>query len=121
MNAEPAASPGQPRAEDDQPGPGPGTQRWIVDALERTPGGLVARLELPDGTTCDLPLSSLPQGLQEGEVLTLQDGPDGVIARRLPAATRARRTAAQAQLDALNAGETTEGAAASDTSDEIRL
>ena len=100
--------------------PGPGAERWIVDALEHTPGGPVARLERPDGTTCDLPLSALPRGLRGGEVLSVKGGPDGVTVRRLPAETQARRTAAQTHLDTLNAvGEA--GGAAGDDSGEIRL
>ncbi|PTA68672.1 DUF3006 family protein [Deinococcus arcticus] len=84
-------------AETEQPG-----ERWIVDGLEATPRGPVARLERPDGQTVTLPLTGLPDGLQEGDVLALREGPDGARLVRLPAEIAARRAQAQARLDALN-------------------
>jgi len=100
-------------AEDHRPGaerPGgtdapatPTPERWTVDALEDTPRGPVARLERPDGETVDVPARHLPDGVREGDLLAVQDGPDGVSFRALPRETRERRAQAQAQLDALNA------------------
>ncbi|WP_229781314.1 MULTISPECIES: DUF3006 domain-containing protein [Deinococcus] len=81
----------------------PAPDRWTVDALEETPHGPVARLERPDGATVDVPARHLPAGVREGDLLAVQDGPDGVRFQALPDETRARRTQAQAQLDALNA------------------
>ncbi len=81
----------------------PTPDRWTVDALEDTPHGPVARLERPDGETVDVPARHLPDGVREGDLLAVQDGPDGVRFQTLPDETRARRTQAQAQLDALNA------------------
>ncbi|GAA5504332.1 hypothetical protein Dxin01_04102 [Deinococcus xinjiangensis] len=78
-------------------------ERWIVDGIEDTPTGRVARLELPSGKTADLPLQDLPEGLQEGDILAVQEGPDGLVARILPAETAQRRASAQAKLDTLNA------------------
>ncbi|WP_337192975.1 DUF3006 domain-containing protein [Deinococcus xianganensis] len=85
------------------PAPTPAPDRWTVDALEDTPRGPVARLERPDGSTVDVPARHLPDGVREGDLLAVQDGPDGVRFQALPDETRARRTQAQAQLDALNA------------------
>lgn len=85
------------------PAPTPTPDRWTVDALEDTPHGPVARLERPDGSTVDVPARHLPDGVREGDLLAVQDGPDGVRFQALPDETRARRTQAQAQLDALNA------------------
>lgn len=82
--------------------PEPAPERWTVDALEDTPTGRVARLERPDGRTFDLPLSALPEGLKEGDLLDVQDGPDGMIAHILPEETQALKQARQADLDALN-------------------
>lgn len=77
-------------------------ERWTVDALEDSPHGPLARLERPDGTTFTLPLHDLPAGLQEGDVLAVQDGPDGVVAHRLN--VEALKNERQAELTALNAG-----------------
>lgn len=82
--------------------PGPQGERWTVDAVEDSPLGPVVRLEREDGRTFTLPLHALPEGLREGDILAVQEGPDGVSARLLPAETQARRAAAQARLDALN-------------------
>lgn len=78
-------------------------ERWTVDAIEDTPRGPVARLERPDGQTVDVPARHLPDGVREGDLLAVQDGPDGVIFRALPQETQERREHAQAKLDALNA------------------
>ena len=91
------------RAKTEQPGP---PDRWTVDALEDTPHGPVARLERPDGETVDVALRHLPDGVREGDLLAVQDGPDGVRFQPLPQETQARREQAQAQLDALNARQT---------------
>ncbi|MBZ9750054.1 DUF3006 family protein [Deinococcus sp. HMF7620] len=89
-------------------------ERWTVDGLEPTPRGVVARLERPDGTTVTRPLADLPAGLEEGDVLAVQDGPDGVTLVRLPSVTAERRAEAQARLDALN----TQGQAALPLNDD---
>lgn len=78
-------------------------ERWTVDGIEDGPRGPVARLEREDGRTFDLPLSALPDGVREGDVLGVEEGPDGVSARRLPHETRARREHAQRTLNTLNA------------------
>lgn len=90
-----------------------GQERWTVDGIEEGPHGRVARVERGDGTTFDLPLSALPAGVREGDVLAVRDGPDGVTAQVLPLETRARRSGAQRRLDALNS--------ASGGSEEITL
>lgn len=87
----------------------PAPERWIVDGIEDGPRGRVARVEREDGRTFDLPLSALPDGVREGDLLAVQDGPDGVTVRLLPGETRARRESAQRNLDRLNAGTPREG------------
>ncbi|WP_245872969.1 DUF3006 domain-containing protein [Deinococcus planocerae] len=85
------------------------SERWTVDGIEDGPRGRVARIEREDGQTFDLPLSALPDGVREGDLLAVEDGPDGVTVRLLPGETRARRMAAQRHLDRLNAGTSHEG------------
>ena len=75
---------------------------WTVDGIEPTPHGPVARLERPDGQTVDRPLTDLPPGLREGDLLAVDDGPDGLTLRLLADGSAARRAASQATLDALN-------------------
>ncbi|WP_291430356.1 DUF3006 domain-containing protein [Deinococcus sp.] len=75
---------------------------WTVDGIEPTPHGPVARLERPDGRTVDRPLTQLPPGLREGDLLAVDDGPDGLSLRLLADGSAARRAASQATLDALN-------------------
>lgn len=82
-----------------------GRERWTVDGIEDSPQGPLARLEREDGTTFDLPLRLLPEALREGDLLDVQDGPDGVTVRLLVAETMERRDTAQARLDALNNAE----------------
>ena len=91
-----------------------GPERWTVDAIEDSPRGRLARVERADGLTFDVPLSALPPGVREGDLLAVQEGPDGVTLRLLPLETRARREAAQRELNALNQ-------AAQDTEGEISL
>lgn len=74
----------------------PAPLQIVVETIE----GRRVRVELPGGTTIDWPLDSLPDGVREGDVLTLQID---------HAATHKRRERAQAQLDALNAGGPTDG------------
>ena len=76
----------------------PTPDRWTVDALEDTPHGPVARLERPDGETVDVPARHLPDGVREGDLLAVQNGPDGVRFQALPDETRARRTQAMSPL-----------------------
>jgi len=78
-------------------------ERWTVDGIEDSPRGPVARIEREDGQTFDLPLRALPEGVREGDVLAVEDGPDGVAVRHLPGETGARREQAQRRLNALNA------------------
>ena len=78
------------------------SERWTVDGIEDSPRGPLARLEREDGTTFDLPLRLLPGGLREGDLLAVQDGPDGVTVRVLVTEALERRGAAQTRLDALN-------------------
>lgn len=73
-----------------------------MDGIEDGPQGRLARVEREDGLTFDVPLSALPPGTREGDLLAVQDGPDGVTLHLLPLETRARREAAQRELDALN-------------------
>ncbi|MBB6017326.1 DUF3006 domain-containing protein [Deinococcus radiopugnans] len=80
-------------------------ERWTVDGIEDGPHGPLARLEREDGTTFDLPLRVLPGALREGDLLDVQDGPDGVTVRILVAETMERRETAQARLEALNNAE----------------
>ncbi|ACO47271.1 DUF3006 domain-containing protein [Deinococcus deserti] len=89
--------------------PGPQGERWTVDAVEDSPLGPVVRLEREDGRTFTLPLHALPEGLREGDILAVQEGPDGVSTRLLPEETEARRAAAQARLDALNSQDLDDG------------
>lgn len=95
MSSEHHSPEGLPRPESADP--------WTVDGLEDTPQGRVARVELPDGQTVVVPLATLPEDVREGDLLDVTGGPDGLHARRLPEQTRERRTAAQGQLDVLNA------------------
>ncbi len=80
-------------------------EHWTVDGIEDSPRGPLARLERDDGNTFNLPLRALPEGLREGDLLAVQDGPDGVTVRILLAETMERHETAQAQLDALNSAE----------------
>lgn len=68
----------------------------IVDGIE----GKYARVELPDGTTADWLLSTLPEGVKEGDVLALKD--DGDTIEIDHAETKRRREQAQTKLEALN-------------------
>ncbi|WP_022800973.1 DUF3006 domain-containing protein [Deinococcus ficus] len=70
----------------------------VVDSIE----GQWARVELPDGTTEDWALSTLPKGVQEGDVIqmTVVDGDLELEIDHLE--TKQRRQGAQARLDTLN-------------------
>lgn len=92
-------------------------ERWTVDGIEDTPTGRMARIELPSGNTVDILLSSLPEGVREGDILGIQDGPDGAVAHLLREETQARRREAGAELEALNA----RGAEKADAEGEITL
>lgn len=83
---------------DDAPPTLAGPTHITVDGIE----GSVARVELPDGTTADWDLASLPRGVREGDVVRLhaQDGDLEIDIDHQE--TARRRAAAQAQLDALN-------------------
>jgi hypothetical protein len=85
-------------AQDNMEAPGTPTATWVIDGLE----GHLARVELEDGETVDLSLSSLPPGAREGDVIRVfEDGGDFTLEID-HAETARRRAGAQAQLDALN-------------------
>jgi len=70
----------------------------VVDGIE----GKWARGELPDGTTEDWLLASLPRGVKEGDVIRLEIM-DGDLDLEIDhAETQRRRQGAQARLDNLN-------------------
>ena len=69
-----------------------------VDGIE----GRVARVELPDGTTEDWSLASLPKGVKEGDVVRVHVEGGDLEAEVDHAETKRRREKAQAKLDALN-------------------
>lgn len=75
---------------------------WVLDGLEDTPQGRMARLERADGEMVVLPATVLPDHAREGDVLELTPGPDGDVLKAAPAETRRRRDAAQERLNALN-------------------
>ncbi|KQR00064.1 DUF3006 domain-containing protein [Deinococcus sp. Leaf326] len=69
-----------------------------VDGIE----GRLARVELPDGTTEDWSLASLPTGVREGDVVRLHVEGGDLEMEIDHAETAQRRQGAQAQLNALN-------------------
>lgn len=76
-----------------------GVSYVVIDGIE----GRMARVELPDGRTEDWRLSSLPGGVQEGDVIRI-DVQAGDVDIEIDHAETARRHAqGQRQLDALNA------------------
>lgn len=81
------------------------SERWVVDGLEDSPRGRLARVELPSGRTRTVALRELPDGVREGDLLEVRSGVGGLVFRRLEAETRAARQEAQARLEQLNAGE----------------
>ncbi|MDL2342530.1 MULTISPECIES: DUF3006 domain-containing protein [Deinococcus] len=83
---------------DDTPPTLAGPTQITVDGIE----GNVARIELPDGTTADWDLASLPRGVREGDVVRLHVEHGDLEIEIDHAATTRRRTAAQSQLDAMN-------------------
>lgn len=46
-------------------------KQWIVDGLEPTEYGIIARVEIEEGKTVDIPLICLPEGTKEGSVLSI--------------------------------------------------
>lgn len=75
-----------------------GPTQIVVDGIE----GSVARVELPDGTTADWDLASLPRGVREGDVVRLHVE-DGDLEMEVDHQETARRRGeAQTQLDTLN-------------------
>lgn len=72
------------------------TEHVTVDGIE----GKYARVELPDGTTADWLLSTLPEEVKEGDLLTVKD--DGETIEIDHTETRQRRERAQSKLEALN-------------------
>ena len=81
------------------------SERWVVDGLEDSPRGRLARVELPSGRTRTVPLRELPGGVREGDLLEVRSGVGGLVFRRLDAETQAARREAQSRLEQLNAGE----------------
>lgn len=59
-----------------------------------------ARIELPDGTTTDWLLSTLPEGIKEGDVLVIKN--DGDTIEIDHAESKQRHENAQTRLEALN-------------------
>lgn len=74
------------------------TEHVIVDGIE----GNYARVELPDGTTADWLLSTLPDGLKEGDVLAINDHGESIEIDHQE--TRRRQGKAREALEALNEG-----------------
>lgn len=72
------------------------TEHVTVDGIE----GKHARVELPDGTTADWLLSTLPEGVKEGDVLAIKEDGDSIEIDQ--ATTKERRQQAQEKLEALN-------------------
>lgn len=72
------------------------TEHVTVDGIE----GKHARVELPDGTTADWLLSTLPRGVKEGDVLVVRKEGDSIEIDH--AETRRRQEHAQSKLNALN-------------------
>lgn len=78
----------------------PGISHVTVDGIE----GQVARVELPDGTTEDWRLASLPRGVREGDVIRI-DVQGGDVELAIDHRETDRRHAlGQRTLDRLNAG-----------------
>jgi len=76
-----------------------GVSYVVIDGIE----GHLARVELPDGTTEDWRLSSLPKGVREGDVVRI-DGQGGDVEMEIDHQETDRRHAlGQRQLDHLNA------------------
>ena len=76
----------------------PMTGTVTVDGIE----GKVARVELPDGTTADWDLASLPKGVKEGDVVMLHLEGGDLEMEIDHGETKRRREQAKAQMDALN-------------------
>ena len=70
----------------------------VVDGIE----GKWARVELPDGTTADWSLASLPRGMKEGNVLRIVEVDGDFDLEFDHAETSRRRQRAQARLDTLS-------------------
>ncbi|QFP78567.1 DUF3006 domain-containing protein [Deinococcus sp. AJ005] len=76
-----------------------GISHVTIDGIE----GQVVRVELPDGTTQDWRLSSLPKGVREGDVIRI-DVQGGDVDIEIDHEETDRRLAlGQRQLDSLNA------------------
>ncbi|CAM3517419.1 DUF3006 domain-containing protein [Deinococcus saxicola] len=76
-----------------------GISHITIDGIE----GQMARVELPDGTTQDWRLSSLPKGVREGDVIKI-DVQGGDVDIEIDHEETDRRLAlGQRQLDRLNA------------------
>lgn len=76
----------------------PQAQHVTVDGIE----GRYARIELPDGSTEDWLVSTLPRGVKEGDVLTVHENGGDFDLELDHAETHRRREKAEARLEALN-------------------
>ncbi|CAM3197268.1 DUF3006 domain-containing protein [Deinococcus saxicola] len=77
----------------------PGISHITIDGIEEK----VARVELPDGTTEDWRLSSLPKGVKEGDVVRIDVQGGDVDLEIDQQETDRRHALGQRQLDSLNA------------------
>lgn len=77
----------------------PGISHVTVDGIE----GKMVRVELPDGTTEDWHLASLPKGIREGDVVRLDVQGGDVDLEVDHEETDRRHALGQQQLDQLNA------------------
>lgn len=78
------------------------SERWVVDGLEDSPRGRLARVELPSGRTRTVPLHELPEGTREGDLIEVRMGVGGTVFCRLEAETAQARAQAQSRLERLN-------------------
>ncbi|CAM3440537.1 DUF3006 domain-containing protein [Deinococcus saxicola] len=76
-----------------------GISHVTIDGIE----GQVARVELPDGTTEDWRLASLPRGVKEGDVIRIDVQGGDVDTQIDHEETDRRHALGQRQLDSLNA------------------
>lgn len=76
-----------------------GINRVTIDGIE----GQMARVELPDGTTEDWRLASLPRGVKEGDVVRIDVQGGDVNLEIDHEETDRRHALGQRQLDSLNA------------------
>jgi hypothetical protein len=61
-------------------------QRWVIDAIEEH----VASIELPDGAMIQLPVSVLPKGAKQGQVLRVTFEADAAATKQALEASAAQ-------------------------------